>query len=146
MSEADHFIEEIERIKGDPSLDPEAKKKALKKVRKQLRKLRGAVFTGKSRMIPDELPSTMTLPELKSRIEEYAQAHKLKQYDSKELSGYAFSLALCLKAGVHDPAILMDKFKARWGSSPKEYSLIELPKDILFCMGPLPKEALIAAP
>lgn len=151
MSNIDDLIARKQEIMNDATLSPAEKKKQLRTLRKQIRKAGGSsqrkpkepkaetssVFKGTKKKTP---ALDITIEQLKSNIQEFCEKQELKFFDHKNTPGYAFSLKLCIDAGAVDPALMINKFRERWGIKPTEYSFITLGShDILFLIGPVQK-------
>lgn len=115
------LIEEIEAVKNNPDLSLDAKKKAIRKLRRKAR-------------VPKEKDESPR-EDLISSILEAATA--LPLFDPKKEGGYAFSLRAATRIPEADFKTLKHTFAKRLGYEPKVHAVIVLEWDTLLLLGPV---------
>jgi hypothetical protein len=121
------FLEEVEAIKRS-DLDSEAKKKALRKLRRQYRK---------SKIQTPEQKTPKFLISEEELIQKYSE--NLSPGDPKADSFYYYSVKHCLQEGI-ELQTLIDKFQKKFNRVPHQYSIHKQGVHSYFGLGPIPKE------
>lgn len=136
----DDFVAQMEAIKADSKLSPDERKKALKSLKRKMR--RAAIKTGDHVPTHRETPAekataeaAITFDELVKTVEDY-YGGKCERVDPKTL-GYAFSLRQAANLKVHDPAAFEKKFTTRWGYAPTNFFTLHKGMDVLLFLGPV---------
>jgi hypothetical protein len=143
------LIAKKEAIASDTSISAEERKKQLRRLRKQIRGAGGGASpTGEPRS-PREPKARasrvahgeqISYEDLLVKTQEHLTNSGLKEFDCRPLegqpgnSGYGFPIAVSAKAGVTDPQAFLEKFKARWGKLPDEFSYIVLPHETILLL------------
>lgn len=134
------LIAEIEKVRADTTLEPEAKKKALKKLRRQIRKSSG--YNRKARSIKEAKVSKtsavqFTPDEILHQLEEFIAEKGLGEIPLDQ-PGYAFSVLLASQEPTYTGIeVFFEKYRQRWGQEPTEARFLKAGKDTLFLLGPV---------
>lgn len=124
------LLAEIEGIKNS-DLDPEAKKKQIRKLRKKIRGMN----------IPSGSDEEEALGKTAWISQVLEEASALKRFESDKQPGYAYSLNAAFEVaqksefGFQD---LVKNFKKRFGYLPDQHSVIVMHWDTLLLFGPTP--------
>ena len=123
------FLDEIEAVKENKDLTPDEKKKAIRKLRRQMRK--GQIVSKQANVISEELAALEPEAMLQRLIEDSG----LPQGDPK-LVHYHFSIQGAIARGIPYEKFA-EKFQARFGVQPRDYTIHRQGKAIYFGLGPV---------
>lgn len=145
------LIAEKERISRDTTLNPEERKKLLRRLRKQIRSGGGSsrperdpsgetprTSTRKAQRAAQTPQAIYTREEFEGLLRTASEELGLREMSSHAEAGYAFSVKAAVEAGV-EPSVVFEKFKQRWNREPEQFAFIVRSMDTLFLLGPVQK-------
>ena len=111
------YLDEIEAIKNS-DLDAEAKKKAIKKLRRQHHKSVKATLKHSAPEVEDPELAKLSVDEM---LQQLISDSQLTPGDKKDQAYFYYSVRNCVEHGIPFSKLL-EKFQARWGFAPAHYA------------------------